>query len=382
MLGIPIRPEIKRNHSTILKSSTMKTTATLPLAAALTLALASVSHAAVVVYTETFGNATGSVANISTVGWQLNYGATATTYTGNNTGIGFISQHPGSPQDLPNIGQAQASNSETNGFIVISSNSAPALVWTNEYTGTVPLTRNTLDSVSFYQANNAAVNFRVALQIAGQWFASTPLASSTIGATTTFNADATQLSLNDFTSSNWTQINFTAGSQLSLGTTGLALPDGTVTAFGVYRADSTVTRIDSFVVSVKPEPPSQPYQTWATSYLPVDLSDPAADNDGDGLSNFEEFAFGLDPTNGASVNPITDVSQLSSGTFSYTRLADSGLTYTVWASTDLQDWGTEPVSVTENPGEPVDGVVTVAVILNTPPAADKFFVRVMAVSVP
>jgi hypothetical protein len=270
MLGIPIRPEIKRNHSTILKSSTMKTTATLPLAAALTLALASVSHAAVVVYTETFGNATGSVANISTVGWQLNYGATATTYTGNNTGIGFISQHPGSPQDLPNIGQAQASNSETNGFIAISSNSAPALVWTNEYTSapnpTVPLTRLNLDSISFYQNSNAPVdpapsaNFRVALRIddglglstSVRWFASTGLGSS-VGGTTDFSTTATQLSLTDFTSSNWTQINFTAGSTLSLGTTGLALPDGTVTAFGVYRAEGVVSRIDSFVVSI-PEP--------------------------------------------------------------------------------------------------------------------------------
>ncbi len=61
------------------------------------------------------------------------------------------------------------------------------------------------------------------------------------------------------------------------------------------------------------------------------------------------------------------------GQFSYTRFASSGLTYTVWVSTDLQDWGDEPVAVTEEAGEPDEetGVQTVLVELNSLPDSDQ-----------
>ncbi|MCX6873841.1 MAG: hypothetical protein NTW21_08535, partial [Verrucomicrobia bacterium] len=63
------------------------------------------------------------------------------------------------------------------------------------------------------------------------------------------------------------------------------------------------------------------YADWAdTKYPGFDLTNPAADLDGDGLSNFQEYAFGLNPTSGTSVNPVTDTSALhSAGQFSYTR---------------------------------------------------------------
>ena len=93
-----------------------------------------------------------------------------------------------------------------------------------------------------------------------------------------------------------------------------------------------------------------------------------------------ESAFGLDPTTGSSANPVTDLSTLkSTGDFTYTRRADNtGLTYTVWASTDLQDWGTEPVPVTEQPGGVVNGVQTVLVHLKTLPTSDPYFIRIKA----
>ncbi len=133
----------------------------------------------------------------------------------------------------------------------------------------------------------------------------------------------------------------------------------------------------SDVITV-PGGPADPYDTWASGYSLTGGRDD--DDDGDGLTNFDEFAFGLDPTSGASANPIADVSSLKSdGLFSYTRTADSGLTYTVWVSTDLQDWGTEPVSVLEEAGPPdANGVQTVVVELVSPPTSDKFFVRVKA----
>jgi len=108
----------------------------------------------------------------------------------------------------------------------------------------------------------------------------------------------------------------------------------------------------------------------------------AADTDADGMSNFAEYAFGLDPTKGSSVDPIIDTSTLhGAGQFSYTRAANSTLTYTVWTSTDLSDWGAAPAAATQVPRVPaVDGVETVDVTLTgyTPPPGGKLFVRVKA----
>jgi len=126
--------------------------------------------------------------------------------------------------------------------------------------------------------------------------------------------------------------------------------------------------------------PVAPYDAWAAQFPDADLSDPNADFNGDGLTNFEKFAFGLDPTSGASVNPITDISEITDGIFSYTRHEDSGLTYTYWISTDLQDWGTEPATVVfEDPGvADEDGVQTVSVLIELPEESDKLFLRVKA----
>ena len=38
------------------------------------------------------------------------------------------------------------------------------------------------------------------------------------------------------------------------------------------------------------------YQGWANGFVPADVSDPAGNNDGDTLTNLQEFAFGTDPT--------------------------------------------------------------------------------------
>lgn len=122
------------------------------------------------------------------------------------------------------------------------------------------------------------------------------------------------------------------------------------------------------------------YDDWADKYPGADLSDPDADFDGDGLTNNEERAWGLDPTSAASINPYA-IPLSANGTFSYTRRdpALSGFTYTVWTSTDLQVW-TEDTSAGQVPDTP-DGneVETVAVTLS-PGAVDvpKLFIQVRA----
>jgi autotransporter-associated beta strand protein len=104
------------------------------------------------------------------------------------------------------------------------------------------------------------------------------------------------------------------------------------------------------------------------------------DDDGDGLTNFEEYAFGLDPTNPASVSPITAPDK-TAGTFTYTRRKPSltGLTYTYHSSTTLTGiWPafTPPSADVSSNGDPVETItVTIPAILLDEPA---LFLRVEA----
>ena len=128
------------------------------------------------------------------------------------------------------------------------------------------------------------------------------------------------------------------------------------------------------------------YDTWAAAYLPEDVSNPAADNDGDGLTNQQEYAFGLNPTLGSSANPITAPLDKTTGMFTYTRRATpltTGLTYSVLISTDLAIW-TEDITATQTVTGTVGDVETVDVTLSgTPPLTDPaLFVRIQAAPTP
>jgi len=128
---------------------------------------------------------------------------------------------------------------------------------------------------------------------------------------------------------------------------------------------------------------SPAFAAWINANYPG-LSNKASsgDPDHDGMSSFEEFAFGLNPGSGASVNPITALPAKATGIFNYTRVnpAVSGLTYTVTTSTDLVVW-TEDVEATASQTVTAtnDGVQTVAVTLSAASVAEtKLFVRVIA----
>lgn len=107
---------------------------------------------------------------------------------------------------------------------------------------------------------------------------------------------------------------------------------------------------------------------------------PDADNDGDGLKNRNEYYFGLDPDNGASLNPITAQLDKTAGTFSYQRRSPlTGISFTVWTSTDLETW-TRDSGAIQNPGAAIDQVETVTVTLSAdkPLTDPRYFVRVKA----
>ena len=99
-----------------------------------------------------------------------------------------------------------------------------------------------------------------------------------------------------------------------------------------------------------------PYETWGSPYG-LTAGSEGGDLDNDGLTNFQEFAFGLIPNSGSSVNPITVQLSKTSGQFTYQRLNGSGLTYTIWTSPDLVTW-TEDGAAIQNvtTGSPNDSV--------------------------
>ncbi len=124
--------------------------------------------------------------------------------------------------------------------------------------------------------------------------------------------------------------------------------------------------------------PADDYALWAAGFPDADLSDPDADFDGDGLTNNEERIWGLDPTSGASVTPITSLPDPATGLFSYTRRLQSltGIDYTYQWSDDLTDWTDfTPASKSASGGNPVESV-TVRIPAEIP--GTRFFVRVVA----
>ena len=80
------------------------------------------------------------------------------------------------------------------------------------------------------------------------------------------------------------------------------------------------------------------YDTWGAPYGLAPGSE-GGDLDNDGLTNFSEYAFGLIPNSGSSVNPISPQLNKSSGLFKYTRrntaFFTTGVTYSYEYSTTL-----------------------------------------------
>ena len=127
------------------------------------------------------------------------------------------------------------------------------------------------------------------------------------------------------------------------------------------------------------------YDTWLGEFTFASGADTTAtgDPDGDGMTNQQEYAFGLNPTLGSSVSPITAQLNPVTGNFQYTRRAtpaDSKLTYTVLTSTDLVAWATGGAAET---GFTTAGKVqTVTVNVTSPSGGGKLFVRVEASPTP
>ncbi len=102
---------------------------------------------------------------------------------------------------------------------------------------------------------------------------------------------------------------------------------------------------------------------------------------GGGLTNQQEYAFGLSPVSGSSVNPITTPLHQATGKFSYTRralaLQSPALAYTIETSTTLVGW-TVDAGATQSVST-VGAVETVEVTLSPGLLSNStLFVRVVA----
>ncbi len=107
---------------------------------------------------------------------------------------------------------------------------------------------------------------------------------------------------------------------------------------GVYSSNNSNGFLTgSGTLTVTSGPPSD-FDFWAESHNLE--GDSLGDDDHDNLTNFTEYAFGLDPKNSGSSNPYLSYPQSGTGAFTYTRRKTSlsGLTFKVWRSADLTSW--------------------------------------------
>jgi alpha-L-rhamnosidase len=143
-----------------------------------------------------------------------------------------------------------------------------------------------------------------------------------------------------------------------------------------YNGSWNLTRIDNLRIELVSD-----YDAWSSS---LGLTEgPAGDDDQDGHSNLDEYAFGLDPRSGASIQPFSNFPAPSTGTFTYTRRKRtlSGMDFTIWTSTSLTDW-TQDTGAEQNT-EAIPGTDKETVEVSLSPALrseSRLFLRISAQS--
>ena len=126
---------------------------------------------------------------------------------------------------------------------------------------------------------------------------------------------------------------------------------------------------------------SSDFETWRSTYSGLVAAEVGADSDADGLTDRQEYVFGLNPTLRSSASPIT-VSAKDDGQFTYTRRdpALTGLNFTIQCSSDLTSW--KPLNnpdITLGTPDQDSGIQTVTVQMTKESLAKGgLFVRVQA----
>jgi PEP-CTERM motif len=232
-----------------------------------------VSQAQSPIYREVFGNTSGAANGLlSTVGWQGNWGPTATDASNPSPNNFGVSSALGDPNNLDNINAGGPALSTANGLLFTSGTGASLNNWIAYTTGyTVNTALTPVQDISFY-AGSAALGdgsipgFRIAVQIDGNWYASTAVLANTVAVSSAanFNSLAQKLTFNWTTAASaWDSLDFTPGTSLVLGSTLISdLPGDPITGFGLYsdqeaNGGNATRRVDTFQIdSTVPEPGS------------------------------------------------------------------------------------------------------------------------------
>jgi hypothetical protein len=223
------------------------------------------------IYREVFGNNTTSNIDLSAVGWVGAWGgnaASSLSAPANNFGV---STAIGNPQNLDNINAGGPASSMVNGLVFTSGAFASTTNWLAYTIGyTVDQTLTPIQDISFYagSAANGAFGvpgFRIAVEIDGNWYASTAVLGNTVGVSSAanFNSQSVQVVFNWTTdASAWDSLTFVPGTSLALGSALLSsLPGDPITAFGLYSdaeagGGNATRRFDTYQINTVPEPGS------------------------------------------------------------------------------------------------------------------------------
>ena len=224
------------------------------------------------IYREVFGNTpAGANALLSSVGWSGAWGPTATDSSNPSPNNFGISSQLGDPQTLDNINAGGPAISTANGLVFTSGTAASLNNWIAYTTGyTVDPSLTPIQDISFYAGSAAngtygIPGFRIAVEIDGNWYASTEVLANTVAvpSAANFNTLAQQETFTWTTAASaWDSLTFVPGTSLVLGSTLTSdLPGDPITAFGLYSdqepgGGNATRRFDTYQIDTVPEPGS------------------------------------------------------------------------------------------------------------------------------
>jgi fibronectin-binding autotransporter adhesin len=263
--------------------------------------------------------------------------------SGTNTRTITVIDNPGSATDIARI-SGDLTNTNAGQGLLKGGDGILELTGTNTYTGATNVSAGTLALVGGSQTSAITVATDASLGF-------------TLGSPTTSTASV------DLTDGTVKITGSPSGSILLMtadgGITGTPLLAVAIPGYALAKANlDTELWLNSTGAS--------PYDTWAATFLPDDVSDPALNFDNDSLTNLQEFAFGTDPTvsTGGSIAYTVGGEVTSPGLPVAVNMASpgvdfravfgrrkdhvaAGLTYTVQFSAGLDVW----VNSTDTPTE-------------------------------
>jgi len=212
-----------------------------------------------VIYRETFGNDSGSDQGLSYADWTGYYDSDAKVLPSSGNPHGTLVSLDGAPRVAGPVNSDLDADEGDNGVMDLGfgrllwpsgGGVSPALVYTDEY----PIDRGAYDIDSFIwnQANMGSNSFRVAVEIAAQWYVSdTAFSGPTNNSSGTFDTNAREKML-DFDTAQWRLLDFTPGSTLGSPGSLIALPGGNISSFGLYGSYNATQWFDTFTVAATP----------------------------------------------------------------------------------------------------------------------------------